>query len=123
MRVFFDTNILVYLFDADAADKKRRLVARFETEVSAGRVILEHPGSPEFYVAVTRKLSVPLEPGAAEGVIVRNLSMLPVIGVNAERVLYCPSAEAAGCNSLFGISPPLTCRDLPVKIIPEGLSL
>ena len=40
----------------------------------------------EFYVAVTRKLSVPLEPEVAEEVV-RNLSRLPIIGVNAERVI------------------------------------
>jgi len=35
MRVFFDTNILVYMFDADAAEKKEQACARFETEASA----------------------------------------------------------------------------------------
>ena len=90
MRVFFDTNILVYLFDADAADKKEQARARFETEASAGRVLLSTQVLQEFYVSVTRKLSVPLEPEAAEEVV-RNFSMLPIIGVNAERVLLAIS--------------------------------
>ena len=86
MRVFFDTNILVYLFDNDAADKKEQARARFKTETSAGRVLLSTQVLQEFYVAVTRKLLVPLEPEAAKGVV-RNLSRLPIIDVNAERVL------------------------------------
>ena len=86
MRVFFDTNILVYLFDADAAAKKEQARARFETEASAGRVLLSTQVLQEFYVAVTRKLSVPLETETAE-TVVRNLSALPVIGIDADRII------------------------------------
>lgn len=86
MRTFFDTNILVYLFDTDADDKKARACVRFETEASAGRALLSTQVLQEFYVVVTRKLSVPLEPEAAEE-IVRNLSLLPVIGIDTEKIL------------------------------------
>lgn len=86
MRVFFDTNILVYLFDADAADKKEQACARFETEATAGLVLLSTQVLQEFYVAVTRKLSVPLEAETAEAVV-RNLSALPILGIDAERIL------------------------------------
>jgi len=41
MRVFFDTNILLYLFDADDADKKER--ASTWKHQQAG--ITEHPGA------------------------------------------------------------------------------
>ena len=44
-------------------------------------------------MSVRRKLSVPLEPEAAEEVV-RNLSMLPIIGVNAERVLLAISRSS-----------------------------
>ncbi|HYA43108.1 MAG TPA: hypothetical protein VEF34_17530 [Syntrophobacteraceae bacterium] len=40
----------------------------------------------EFYVAVTRKLSVPLEPETAEPIVL-NLSLLPVIVVDSQRIL------------------------------------
>jgi predicted nucleic acid-binding protein len=86
MRVFFDTNILVYLFDADAADKKEQACVRFETEATAGLVLLSTQVLQEFYVAVTRKLSVPLEAETAEAVV-RNLSALPILGIDAERIL------------------------------------
>jgi predicted nucleic acid-binding protein len=86
MRVFFDTKILVYLFDADAAEKKELACARFETDVAAGRALLSTQVLQEFYVTVTRKLAIPLEPETAEAVV-RNLSTLPIVGVDAERVL------------------------------------
>lgn len=40
MRVFFDTNILVHLSDAEDVVKKELACARFEAEASAGRVLL-----------------------------------------------------------------------------------
>lgn len=86
MRVFFDTNILVYLFDADAAKKKEQALARFETEASAGLVLLSTQVLQEFYVAVTRKLAVPLEAETAEAVV-RSLSALPIIGIDADRII------------------------------------
>lgn len=86
MRVFFDTNILVYLYDADAVEKKERACELFEKEASAGRLILSTQVLQEFYVAVTRKLAVPLEPKEAEDVV-RNLSLLPVVPVDTERIL------------------------------------
>jgi predicted nucleic acid-binding protein len=86
MRVFFDTNILVYLFDADNPIKKERARARFEAETAAGQIVLSTQVLQEFYVAVTRKLAVPLEaePAAA---VVRDLAALPIIGVDADRIL------------------------------------
>ena len=86
MRVFFDTNILVYLFDADDAEKKELACARFEMDVAAGRALLSTQVLQEFYVTVTRKLANPLEPETAEAVV-RNLSTLPIAGIDAERVL------------------------------------
>jgi predicted nucleic acid-binding protein len=86
MRTFFDTNILVYMFDADAPEKKEKARARFETEVSKGRILLSTQVLQEFYVMVTKKLSVPLEPEPAESVV-RNLAALPILGIDAERVI------------------------------------
>jgi predicted nucleic acid-binding protein len=86
MRVFFDTNVLVYLFDADDEVKKELARARFEAEASVGRVLLSTQVLQEFYVSVTRKLSVPLAPETAEA-IVRDLSLLPVVAIDAEKIL------------------------------------
>jgi predicted nucleic acid-binding protein len=76
MRVFFDTNILVYLFDADDEAKKEIACARFEAEASTGQALLSTQVLQEFYVSVTRKLSIPLAPETTE-TIVRDLSLLP----------------------------------------------
>lgn len=86
MRVFFDTNVLVYLFDVDDEVKKELASARFEAEASAGRVLLSTQVLQEFYVSVTRKLSVPLAPEIAESVV-RDLSLLPIVAIDAERIL------------------------------------
>ena len=86
MRVFFDTNILVYLFDADNPNKKEQARARFEAETAAGQIVLSTQVLQEFYVAVTRKLAVPLEAETAAAVV-RDLSALPIIGVDADRIL------------------------------------
>lgn len=86
MRSFFDTNILVYMFDDDALVKKERACQLFETEASAGRAILSTQVLQEFYVSVTRKLAVPLDSESAEDVV-RNLSVLPVIRIDTEKIL------------------------------------
>ena len=86
MRTFFDTNIIVYLFDDDAIDKKEKASTLFQKEAYAGRALLSTQVLQEFYVVVTRKLHVPLEPDVAEGVV-RNLSLLPVIGIDSEIIL------------------------------------
>ncbi len=86
MRTFFDTNILVYMFDADAPSKKEHACARFELEVSKGRAFLSTQVLQEFYVMVTKKLSVPLDPKTAE-LVVCNLAALPIMGIDAERII------------------------------------
>lgn len=86
MRVFFDTNILVYLYDADAPDKKDRASKLFEMEADAGRALLSTQVLQEFYVTVTRKLAVPLTPEFAEKVV-RNLSVLPLVRIDTSIIL------------------------------------
>ena len=56
---FVDTNVLVYLFDTDAPDKKAVAegILREHSRVRLSTQVLQ-----EFYVAVTRKLRKPLSP-------------------------------------------------------------
>ena len=86
MRSFFDTNVLVYLFDADAPEKKNRAQALLEAEVTEGGAVLSTQVLQEFYVAVTRKLSVPLPSEAAEQAV-RHFAILPLMQVDAELIL------------------------------------
>ena len=86
MRTFFDTNILIYLFDEDAPEKKNLAQELFERETDAGRAVLSTQVLQEFYVAVTRKLADPLSPEVAENVV-RNFAELPLIQVDSTLVL------------------------------------
>jgi hypothetical protein len=57
MKRFFDTNVLVCLFDADSPDKRRKARALFRKHAEAGDILLSTQVLQEFYVAVTRKLA------------------------------------------------------------------
>jgi predicted nucleic acid-binding protein len=96
MRVFLDTNVLVYLFDNDSPAKQRTaqgLLARHndDLELTLSTQVLQ-----EFYVATTRKLAVPLSPQAAERAV-RNFSRLSVVTADPELVLS--AIERAGQNA------------------------
>ncbi|WP_045220107.1 PIN domain-containing protein [Desulfonatronum thioautotrophicum] len=86
MRSFFDTNVLVYMFDRDAPAKRTLARELFQAETLAGRTIVSAQVMQEFYVTVTRKLARPLdEQTAAE--IVNGLASLPVIANDAALIL------------------------------------
>ncbi len=65
MMSFVDSNVLVYLFDNDAPDKKATAQGILQTEGATGNVVLSTQVLQEFYVTVTRKLARPLKPEAA----------------------------------------------------------
>ena len=54
---FVDTNVLVYLFDADAPEKQA--CARENLCDERDRLVVSVQVLGEFYVTVTRKLAVP----------------------------------------------------------------
>ena len=81
---FLDTNVLVYAVDSDPESIRKReisldLMESLDFGVSAQ--VLQ-----EFFVAVTRKLEIPLEPGKAAQFIER-LSRLPIVVTDADLVL------------------------------------
>jgi len=86
MKSFFDTNVLVYLFDQDSPEKKTVVQKIFEKDASAGAVLLSTQVLQEFYVTVTRKLGQPLKPETALDVI-RKFAVLPVVVVDIALVL------------------------------------
>ena len=65
-RSFFDTNVLLYLFDRDEPEKKARAQEVFEGEVEAERATVSTQVLQEFYVNATRTLRRPLPPEIAE---------------------------------------------------------
>lgn len=86
MKFFFDTNVLVYLFDSDSPDKRRKARELFESHVEAGDLLLSTQVLQEFYVTVTRKLARPLETGAAAEATA-NLSEFPMVNIDSRLVL------------------------------------
>jgi predicted nucleic acid-binding protein len=85
-RSFFDTNVLLYMYDDDAPEKKATALEVFEREVEAGRATLSTQVLQEFYVNATRKLGRPLSPERAEA-RVSDLSSLPLARVDAYLIL------------------------------------
>lgn len=86
MPTFFDTNILVYIFDADAADKQRVARELWRTESAAARAVLSAQVLQEFYVTVSRKLVRPLAAEAAERAV-RGFAAHLVVPIDAPLVL------------------------------------
>lgn len=86
MKVFFDTNILVYLFDGGSPSKQARARDVLEQHTRAGETLLSTQVLQEFYVAVTRKLASPLPFDVALEAL-RELAILPVVRVDTPLIL------------------------------------
>jgi len=84
--VFLDTNVLVYLFDADAPQKQARARAILEMAAIARRVLLSTQVLQEFYVSVTRKLAQPLGPSAAYRAV-EDLTAFSIVQIDTLLVL------------------------------------
>lgn len=85
-RAFFDTNVLLYMYDDNEPAKKAEALRLFGAEVEADRAVLSTQVLQEFYVNAVRKLKNPLSPERAEA-RVRDFSQLPLIQVDAPLIL------------------------------------
>jgi len=100
MRAFLDTNVLVYLFDADnptRRDQATALLARHQEDLD---LVLSTQVLQEFYVAATRKLARPLSQEAAERAV-RNLAALCTVTVDADLVLQAIGLTRGGGFSFW----------------------
>ena len=81
--LFFDTNVLVYLFDEDEPRKQAiaRALLRDSTDIRLSTQVLA-----EFYVTVTRKLARPLKPETAYQAV-EELRAFPVAVPTPQRIL------------------------------------
>jgi predicted nucleic acid-binding protein len=86
MRAFFDTNVLVYVFDRDSPEKSRRAHELMRGHVASGGLVLSTQVLQEFYVTVTRKLARPLPEATALAALLR-LATLPTVQVDTRLVL------------------------------------
>jgi predicted nucleic acid-binding protein len=100
MPIFFDTNILVYLFDNDAPNKKAAAVQLFEQKTADGQIMLSTQVLQEFYVTVTRKLAQPLPHVSARRVL-EDLAQLPLVQVNAEMIVAAAERHSAAQISFW----------------------
>jgi predicted nucleic acid-binding protein len=85
-RSFFDTNVLLYLFDNSVPEKKARAQEVFSAESEAGRAVLSTQVLQEFYVNATRKLAEPLPVEIAEAQV-RDFARLPLVRVDEAMIL------------------------------------
>ena len=86
MKSFFDTNVLVYLFDADSPGKRRKGRALCLKHAGDGDSLLGTQVLQVFYAAVTRKLARPLGAAAAEEAVT-NFAELPLVQVDSRMIL------------------------------------
>jgi predicted nucleic acid-binding protein len=94
MRVFIDTNVLVYLFDTDAPAKRERAREVVSELASNSRLVVSSQVLSELYVTVTRKLASPLEPAAALRAVA-DLAVYPVVAVDAALVQRAAARSVA----------------------------
>ena len=85
-RTFFDTSVLLHMYDDDEPQKKARAIDVFEKAVEDNLVVLSTQVLQEFYVNATRKLAVPLSPERAAA-RVRDFARLPLVRVDEAMIL------------------------------------
>jgi predicted nucleic acid-binding protein len=130
---FFDTNILVYVFDPDEEQKQRRSRQLIMDHLGTGSLAVSTQVLQEFYWAVTRKSRPPLEPGVAVW-FVRELLKSTIVAPSAEMVaaamersartgsplwdlLILTAAEAARADVLYTEDRHLLDLDGSVRIV------
>jgi predicted nucleic acid-binding protein len=85
-RVFLDTNVLVYLFDADSPAKQSRVQDLLSNRELWMQLSLSTQVLQEFYVSVTRKLAAPLDPDAAFQAV-QDLAAFPIVQIDPPLIL------------------------------------
>ena len=86
MTTFFDTNLLVYLFDSASPEKQGKARDVFSERATRDEVLLSTQVLQEFYVTVTRRLAAPLSADQAER-LVRDFAAFPVVSTDAPLVV------------------------------------
>lgn len=87
MKIFFDTNVLVYVFDAHTPDKQATAQTLLRQYTASGEILLSTQVLQEFFVTVVRKLRRPLDEQTAFEAV-RNFSLLPLIQITPRLILF-----------------------------------
>jgi predicted nucleic acid-binding protein len=132
-RAFLDTNVLVYVYDAEAAAKQSRARGLVLDLLGAGTLALSTQVLLEFYWTVTRKPEIPLPHAVAAG-FARQLLAAHVVTPSADLVLAAvercgagelgawdalilEAAESCGAGVLYTEDKHLLAADSGIKII------
>lgn len=94
MRVFVDTNVFVYLFDARAPLKQQRAREVVAELAQARRLVLSSQVLSELFVTTTRKLAEPLPTEQALRVL-DDLAAYPVVTIDAALVRRAAARSTA----------------------------
>jgi predicted nucleic acid-binding protein len=86
MRRFFDTSVLVYLFDGSAPGKRERSRELFRETTRQRLALLSTQVLQEFFAVVTRKITVPLSHEEARRAV-HDLAKIPTVQVSREIIL------------------------------------
>jgi len=100
MKFFFDTNVLVYMFDASAPEKRRTARELFQEHAESGDILLSTQVLQEFYVTTTRKLAQPLQ-AAKAAQAVATLAELPLVKVDSTLILAAINRSQASKFSFW----------------------
>jgi predicted nucleic acid-binding protein len=117
-KTFFDTNVLVYLFDKDSPAKQERSRSLLEEYAGARRLVVSAQVLSELFVTLTRKFGKSLSPAECEEIVREISAVSEVVPLDAATVLagvartrqrglsywdalIVESALAAGCVHLF----------------------
>jgi predicted nucleic acid-binding protein len=115
--VFFDTNVLVYLFARDEPQKQRRAEELFVAAAHEGTATVSVQVLQEFYVTATRKLAEPLHPETARlaladfaaqtvvqtspDLVMRATDLVQRDALSLWDALVVEAARAGGCGILY----------------------
>ena len=85
-KVFIDTNVLVYAYDASAGEKHKMALEIMENLWDSGNGIISSQVLQEFFVSVTKKISKPLNVITAKE-IVKDLLKWKTVIIDGEMIL------------------------------------
>ena len=88
---FFDTNILLYLYDRRDEVKRHRAAETFGEALQSSALVISTQVVQEFHVSVTRKLGLPHREARS---LMSDLCRLPLITISASEILQAVQFEA-----------------------------
>ena len=89
-RAFFDTNILLYMYDRRDETKRRKSADAFRAALESRTLVISTQVLQEFYVSVTRKLGLAALEARA---LLSDLCELPLVLVAASDILRAVQLE------------------------------